>query len=137
MKRTFDTAGVNSLQEQVLSASNADRFMLIHSLMSDFVAFMLTHFDLQPSQVQYLHNMSTALKTNLSIGIADSWNNGLAVNFQKDSTSAQQRAEKKKDPPKDIILSRYNSSSDQPVVNTLLPTGYYSIRIVYRDTADS
>jgi len=133
MKRTFNTAGVFSLQQEILTADYASRLTIINFVMSDFVGFILSYFDLSPSQIQYLNNMSTALKTALSIGIADSWNNGLAVDFQKNSSSVDEE----EDTPKDIILSRYNSSSDQPVVGSLLPTGYFSIRIVYRNSAGS
>ncbi|WP_088161342.1 hypothetical protein AACH28_05290 [Sphingobacterium thalpophilum] len=133
MKRTFDQAGVNDLQQFVLATLHADRLAMINFVMSDLAGFMLTYFDLRPSQIQYLNNMSTALKTELSIGIADSWNNGLAVDFQKNSSSVDEE----EDTPKDIILSRYNSSSDLPVANSLLPTGYFSIRIVYRNAARS
>jgi len=133
MKRTFDQAGVNDLQQFVLATLHADRLAMINFVMSDLAGFMLTYFDLRPSQIQYLNNMSTALKTELSIGIADSWNNGLAVAFQKNSSSVDEE----EDTPKDIILSRYNSSSDLPVANSLLPTGYFSIRIVYRNAARS
>ncbi|ULT25733.1 hypothetical protein KUH03_01675 [Sphingobacterium sp. E70] len=131
MKRTFDQAGVNDLQEEVLTATYADRLAMINFVMSDLVGFMLAYFDLRLSQIQYLNTMSLALKTELSIGIADSWNNNLAVDFQKESSSADEE----EDTPKDIILSRYNSSSTPPVTNSLLPTGYFSIRIVYRNTA--
>jgi len=133
MKRTFDQAGVNDLQLKVLTLPYAERLPIINSVMSDFVGFMHAYFELRPSQIQYLNTMSLALKTELSIGIADSWNNGLAVDFQKNSSSVDEE----KDTPKDIILSRYNSSSDLPVANRLLPTGYFSIRIVYRHTAGS
>ena len=133
MKRTFDQAGVNDLQHVVLTATYADRLAMINFVTSDFVGFMLAYFDLRLSQIQYLNNMSTALKTELSIGIADSWNNGLAVDFQKNSSSVDEE----EDTPKDIILSRYNSSSELPVVGSLLPTGYFSIRIVYRNAARS
>lgn len=131
MKRTFDQAGVNDLQEEVLTATYADRLAMINFVMSDLVGFMLAYFDLRLSQIQYLNTMSLALKTELSIGIADSWNNNLAVDFQKESSSVDEE----EDTPKDIILSRYNSSSTPPVTNSLLPTGYFSIRIVYRNTA--
>ncbi len=133
MKRTFDQAGVNDLQQFVLATPHADRLAMINFVMSDLASFMLTYFDLRPSQIQYLNNMSTALKTELSIGIADSWNNALAVDFQKNSSSVDEE----EDTPKDIILSRYNSSSERPVANSLLPTGYFSIRIVYRNAARS
>ena len=133
MKRTFDQAGVNDLQHVVLTATYGDRLAMINFVMSDFVGFMLAYFDLRLSQIQYLNTMSLALKTELSIGIADSWNNNLAVNFQKESSSVDED----EDTPKDIILSRYNSSSDLPVVNSLLPTGYFSIRIVYRNATGS
>ena len=128
MKRTFDMPGVSDLQQEVLSSDYAQRLIIINFVMSDFVGFMLAYFELRASQIQYLSTMSTALITSLSIGIADSWNNGLAVDFQKNSSSVDEE----EDTPKDIILSRYNSSSDQPVVGSLLPTGYFSIRIVYR-----
>lgn len=133
MKRTFDQAGVNDLQQFVLATLHADRLAMINFVMSDLAGFMLTYFDLRPSQIQYLNNMSTALKTELSIGIADSWNNGLAVDFQKNSSSVDEE----EDTPKDIILSRYNSSSERPVANSLLSTGYFSIRIVYRNATGS
>lgn len=133
MKRTFDQAGVNDLQQVVLTATYADRLAMINFVMSDFVGFMLAYFDLRLSQIQYLNTMSLALKTELSIGIADSWNNNLAVDFQKESSSVDED----EDTPKDIILSRYNSSSDLPVANSLLPTGYFSIRIVYRNATGS
>lgn len=133
MKRTFDQAGVNDLQQVVLTATYADRLAMINFVMSDFVGFMLAYFDLRLSQIQYLNTMSLALKTELSIGIADSWNNNLAVDFQKESSSVDED----EDTPKDIILSRYNSSSDLPVANSLLPTGYFSIRIVYRNASGS
>jgi len=133
MKRTFDQAGVNDLQQVVLTANYADRLAMINFVMSDFEGFMLAYFDLRLSQIQYLNTMSLALKTELSIGIADSWNNNLAVDFQKESSSVDED----EDTPKDIILSRYNSSSDLPVANSLLPTGYFSIRIVYRNAARS
>ncbi|WP_367330735.1 hypothetical protein [Sphingobacterium multivorum] len=133
MKRTFDQAGVNDLQQVVLTATYADRLAMINFVMSDFVGFMLAYFDLRLSQIQYLNTMSLALKTELSIGIADSWNNNLAVDFQKVSSSVDED----EDTPKDIILSRYNSSSDLPVANSLLPTGYFSIRIVYRNATGS
>jgi len=133
MKRTFDQAGVNDLQQFVLATLHADRLAMINFVMSDLAGFMLTYFDLRPSQIQYLNNMSTALKTELSIGIADSWNNGLAVDFQKNSSSVDEE----EDTPKDIILSRYNSSSELPVANSLLSTGYFSIRIVYRNATGS
>jgi len=133
MKRTFDQAGVNDLQQVVLTATYADRLAMINVVMSDFVGFMLAYFDLRLSQIQYLNTMSLALKTELSIGIADSWNNNLAVDFQKESSSVDED----EDTPKDIILSRYNSSSDLPVANSLLPTGYFSIRIVYRNASGS
>lgn len=120
--------GVSDLQQEVLSSDYAQRLIIINFVMSDFVGFMLAYFELRASQIQYLSTMSTALITSLSIGIADSWNNGLAVDFQKNSSSVDEE----EDTPKDIILSRYNSSSDQPVVGSLLPTGYFSIRIVYR-----
>lgn len=133
MKRTFDQAGVNDLQQVVLTVTYADRLAMINFVMSDFVGFMLAYFDLRLSQIQYLNTMSLALKTELSIGIADSWNNNLAVDFQKESSSVDED----EDTPKDIILSRYNSSSDLPVANSLLPTGYFSIRIVYRNASGS
>ncbi|WP_158655585.1 hypothetical protein [Sphingobacterium sp. HMA12] len=133
MKRTFDMPGVSDLQQEVLSSDYAQRLYMINFVMSDFVGFMLAYFDLRASQIQYLNTMSTALITSLSIGIADSWNSGLAVDFQKNSSSAVE----KENTPKDIILSRYNSSSDQPIVGSLLPTGYFSIRIVYRNIAGS
>jgi len=133
MKRTFDQAGVNDLQHVVLTATYADRLAMINFVMSDFVGFMLAYFDLRLSQIQYLNTMSLALKTELSIGIADSWNNNLAVDFQKESSSVDED----EDTPKDIILSRYNSSSTAPAASNLLPTGYFSIRIVYRNTASS
>ena len=133
MKRTFDQAGVNDLQQVVLTANYADRLAMINFVMSDFEGFMLAYFDLRLSQIQYLNTMSLALKTELSIGIADSWNNNLAVDFQKESSSVDED----EDTPKDIILSRYNSSSDLPVANSLLPTGYFSIRIVYRNASGS
>lgn len=133
MKRTFDMPGVSDLQQEVLSSDYAQRLIIINFVMSDFVGFMLAYFELRASQIQYLSTMSTALITSLSIGIADSWNNGLAVDFQKNSSSVDEE----EDTPKDIILSRYNSSSDQPVVGSLLPTGYFSIRIVYRNAAGS
>ncbi len=133
MKRTFDQAGVNDLQQEVLSSNYAQRLYFINFVMSDFAGFMLAYFELRPSQIQYLSTMSTALMTSLRIGIADSWNNGQAVDFQKNSSSVDEE----EDTPKDIILSRYNSSSDLPVANSLLPTGYFSIRIVYRNATGS
>lgn len=133
MKRTFDMPGVSDLQQEVLSSDYAQRLYMINFVMSDFVGFMLAYFALRASQIQYLNTMSAALITSLSIGIADSWNNGLAVDFQKNSSSVDE----KEDTPKDIILSRYNSSSDQSVLGSLLPTGYFSIRIVYRNAAGS
>ena len=131
MKRTFDQADVNDLQQKVLALPYVERLVIIDFVMSDLVGFMLNYFELRPSQIQYLNTMSLALKTELSIGIAESWNNDLAVDFQKESSSVDEE----EDTPKDIILSRYNSSSNQPVANSLLPTGYFSIRIVYRNTA--
>ena len=131
MKRTFDQAGVDDLQQFVLTATYADRLAMINFVMSDIVGFMLTYFDLRLSQIQYLNTMSLALKTELSIGIADSWNNNLLVDFQKESSSVDED----EDTPKDIILSRYNSSSTPAVTSNLLPTGYFSIRIVYRNSA--
>lgn len=133
MKRTFDQAGVNDLQQEILSSDYTQRLHFINFLMNDFAGFMLTYFELRASQIQYLSTMSTALMTSLRIGIADSWNNGLAVDFQKNSSSVDEE----EDTPKDIILSRYNSSSDLPVANSLLPTGYFSIRIVYRNATGS
>ncbi len=131
MKRTFDQADVNDLQQKVLALPYVERLVIIEFVMSDLVGFMLNYFELRPSQIQYLNTMSLALKTELSIGIAESWNNDLAVDFQKESSSVDEE----EDTPKDIILSRYNSSSTPPVANSLLPTGYFSIRIVYRNTA--
>jgi hypothetical protein len=133
MKRTFDQSGVNDLQQTILALPYAERLVIINFVLSDFVGFMQAYFDLRLSQIQYLNTMSLALKTELSIGIADSWNNNLAVDFQKESSSTQEG----EDTPKDIILSRYNSSSTAPVANSLLPTGYFSIRIVYRNTTGS
>ncbi|RKE55371.1 hypothetical protein [Sphingobacterium detergens] len=131
MKRTFDQADVNDLQQKVLALPYVERLVIIDFVMSDLVGFMLNYFELRLSQIQYLNTMSLALKTELSIGIAESWNNDLAVDFQKESSSVDEE----EDTPKDIILSRYNSSSTPPVANSLLPTGYFSIRIVYRNTA--
>lgn len=131
MKRTFDQADVNDLQQKVLALPYVERLVIIDFVMSDLVGFMLNYFELRPSQIQYLNTMSLALKTELSIGIAESWNNDLAVDFQKESSSVDEE----EDTPKDIILSRYNSSSTPPVTSNLLPTGYFSIRIVYRNTA--
>ncbi|MDF2516626.1 MAG: hypothetical protein K0R59_1922 [Sphingobacterium sp.] len=131
MKRTFDQADVNNLQKEVLALPYAERLVIINFIMSDFVGFMMAYFELRLSQIQYLNTMSLALKTELSIGIADSWNNNLAVDFQKESSSVDEE----EDTPKDIILSRYNSSSTPAVTSNLLPTGYFSIRIVYRNSA--
>ncbi|OOG18841.1 hypothetical protein BWD42_02455 [Sphingobacterium sp. CZ-UAM] len=131
MKRTFDQADVNNLQKEVLALPYAERLVIINFIMSDFVGFMMAYFELRLSQIQYLNTMSLALKTELSIGIADSWNNTLAVDFQKESSSVDEE----EDTPKDIILSRYNSSSTPAVTSNLLPTGYFSIRIVYRNSA--
>jgi len=131
MKRTFDQAGVNDLQQKVLALPYAERLVIIDFVMGDLVGFILAYFDLRPSQIQYLNTMSLALKTELSIGIAESWNNDLPVDFQKESSSVDEE----EDTPKDIILSRYNSSSTPPVTSNLLPTGYFSIRIVYQNSA--
>jgi hypothetical protein len=67
MKRTFDQAGVNDLQQFVLATPHADRLAMINFVMSDLAGFMLAYFDLRPSQIQYLNNMSTALKPSLAL----------------------------------------------------------------------
>lgn len=122
MKRTFNNLGVAALQSEMLSCTDAERAQHIAQLLSDFSQFMSTRFELRAEQIALIDSMAPETRSLLTEGIANTWNSGQQVNFQKDSPQSG-------DEPKDIIVTDPNLLFDGEMAGEWLPI---SIWIRYR-----
>ncbi|UIR54649.1 hypothetical protein LZQ00_10215 [Sphingobacterium sp. SRCM116780] len=98
MKKSFDNAGVASLQQEFLFLSAVNQQVWIDAVRTDFPQFMLDKFNLQTTQITLINSMPTTFQDMLANGIADTWESGQAVSFQKDAAAVDKDT-------KDIIVS--------------------------------
>jgi len=132
MKQSFENAGVAHVQWQVLSLPMEERVAEIQKIRTDFTTWMLSKFSLNANQLRQLSEMSEALRNEIAEGIADSWEEGVLVNFNKDEGDDEDEDDRG---AKEIIFEKragksalLNHPDDKP-----LSTIAVSIWIRYRD----
>ncbi|KKX46925.1 MULTISPECIES: hypothetical protein [Sphingobacterium] len=83
MKKNFDNQGVNAFQIEVFSLSSIARQAIINLARTDLATLLLDNFYLDISQQVYVSSMTLQFKTELGNKIAETWEAGLHVHFQK------------------------------------------------------
>jgi hypothetical protein len=121
MKKSFNNAGVALLQAELMTAPLTDRQTQCALMRINFKQFMLDNFDLSSKQIAEIGAMSAQTEMEFGEAIANTWESGQQVNFQKDT------AETTED-PKDVILSDPNSNYASSDPDNWLPI---SIHIRY------
>ena len=84
MKQNLDNAGVAALQDHVLALLALDLLLETNLLRTDLYLYVDSRFDLSSSQQQQLQTMSPSLSTSLGQAIANSWEQGVRVDFYKE-----------------------------------------------------
>lgn len=95
MKQPFDEAGVAFVQDYVLALLAADLLLETQLLRTDFSTWMTNNFDLHLNQQLQIQSMSSTFKTALADAIANSWEQGLAVSFTKETKAEHDTPDQK------------------------------------------
>ncbi|PUV24571.1 MULTISPECIES: hypothetical protein [Sphingobacterium] len=119
MKSTFDNAGVGQFQYKFLLLPLSARATLIHSVRSNFPLFLLDNFEFSPSQQMEIQNMSAAFASEVSEGIANTWESGQSVIFQKDAKPGEGEH------VKDRVYHNPNSPTQRQAGTAWLPVSIY------------
>lgn len=130
MKKTLDNTGVANFQSELFQLTLAEQQFRISQIRINFIAFMLTYFDLHSNQIEQIGNMPDSFTSMLANAIATTWESGQPINFQKETLAKDDKPD-----VKDIIVSDANipnptdpnTTGDGPV--TIFPL---SIWIRYR-----
>lgn len=85
MNEKLDNQGVQHLQDHILSLTPALRQHECNQIRSDLVAWLRTNFDLHTNQHNQLQHMPPDLAQRLGHRIAQTWEMGDRVTFQKDT----------------------------------------------------
>lgn len=99
MKQNLDNAGVAALQDHVLALLAFDLLLETNLLRTDLYLYVDSRFDLSSSQQQQLQTMSPSLSSSLGQAIANSWEQGVRVDFYK-----EEKDEDKVPDPKEMTV---------------------------------
>ncbi|MBB2951137.1 hypothetical protein [Sphingobacterium sp. JUb56] len=129
MKKNFDNQGVNAFQIEVFSLSSIARQVIINLARTDLATLLLDNFYLDISQQLYVSSMTLQFKTELGNKIAETWEAGLHVHFQKYTPA-------KDEDIKDLIVLDpnliNNDASETDAEQSFAPRLPISITIRYR-----
>lgn len=103
MKKSFSNAGVALLQAELMAAPFTDRQTQCALIRINFKQFMLDNFQLSSKQISEINAMPVQTEMEFGEAIANTWESGQQVNFQKDTSDTAED-------PKDVILSDPNSN---------------------------
>lgn len=84
MKKNFDNMGVASFQMELFVMSIIQRQDIMNLARTDLAKLLLDYFDMSPSQQAYIGTMTPAFKMTTGNGIAETWESGQYIQFQKD-----------------------------------------------------
>ncbi|MDH5826302.1 hypothetical protein [Sphingobacterium faecium] len=84
MKKNFDNMGVASFQMELFVMSIIQRQDIMNLARTDLAKLLLDYFYLSPSQQAYIATMTPEFKMTTGIGIAETWESGQYIQFQKD-----------------------------------------------------
>lgn len=85
MKNSFNNAGVATFHHYLFLLNITDRQVVIDLARVDLGQLLLDYFDMSPSQQVYILNMTSDFKETTGTGIAETWESGQAIQFQKDT----------------------------------------------------
>ncbi|MCW2258694.1 MULTISPECIES: hypothetical protein [Sphingobacterium] len=85
MKKNFDNAGVASFHMELFLMNIVQRQDIIDLARTDLAKLLLDYFDMSPSQQAYIATMTPAFKLTTGNGIAETWESGQYIQFQKDA----------------------------------------------------
>ncbi|AIM37552.1 hypothetical protein KO02_13280 [Sphingobacterium sp. ML3W] len=84
MKKNFDNTGVVSFQTELFLMSIIQRQDMMDLARTDLAKLLLDYFYMSPSQQAYIATMTPAFKMTTGNGIAETWESGQYIQFQKD-----------------------------------------------------
>ena len=85
MKKNFNNAGVASFHMELFLMNINERQDIIDLARNDLAKLLLDYFDMSPSQQAYIAAMTPAFKLTTGNGIAETWESGQYIQFQKDA----------------------------------------------------
>ncbi len=131
MKQNFNNAGFSNVQVNVLNLSPAVRLIVTNYIRTNLDGWMLDTFEMSSDQQVQLESLSPAFKQQIADAVADSWDAGQLVLFDKQvqEVHSESRSEKS---PKDVLLEKMNGSSQNVQTQDISESQQVSIRIQYR-----
>lgn len=90
MKKNFDNQGVDAFQIELFSLSPVARQVVINLARTDIATLLLDYFDMDVKQQTYIAGMTLQFKTTVGNGIAETWESGQHINFQKFTPAANE-----------------------------------------------
>lgn len=105
-KQPFDNAGVAQVQSGVLALPTAEKLQELNEIRADLFGWMDKCFLLTPSQKEQLAALPTAFRQDIAFDVADSWEEGILIAFNK-----EEEEEDDDRGLKDLIYERKRSQS--------------------------
>ncbi|MDR2284780.1 MAG: hypothetical protein LBE37_16310 [Sphingobacterium sp.] len=131
MKQNFNNAGFSNVQANVLNLSSAVRLIVTNYIRTNLDGWMLDTFEMSTDQQVQLESLSPTFKQQIADAVADSWDSGQLVLFDKQvqESSMQNLSEKS---PKDVLIEKMSATSQNVQSQDISENQQVSIRIQYR-----
>lgn len=131
MKQNFNNPGFAIVQANVLNLAPAVRMVVTNYIRTDLDGWMLETFEMSSSQQAQLQSLSPIFKQQIADAVADSWEAGQLVLFDKQiqEDHSESRSEKS---PKDVLIEKMNRTSQNVQTQDISESQQVSIRILYR-----
>lgn len=131
MKQNFDNAGFANTQANVLNLPPAVRLVVTNRIRTDIDGWLLDTFEMSSSQQVQLEDLSPAFKQQIADAVADSWDAGQLVLFDKQVQPYKSRSGEEQT-PKDVVLEKMGITSQNVQSQAISESQQVSIRIQYR-----
>lgn len=130
MKQNFNNAGFANKQASVLNLPSAVRRVETDRIRTNIDGWMLDTFELSADQQAQLQDLSPAFKQQIADAVADSWDAGQLILFDKQAEpfSSNERKEKT---VKEVVLEKMSATSQSVRSQDMADTQQVAIRIKY------
>lgn len=130
MKQNFNNAGFANTQASVLNLPSAVRHVETDRIRTDIDGWILDTFELSTDQQTQLQDLSPAFKQQIADAVADSWDAGQLILFDKQAEpfSGNERKEKT---VKEVVLEKMSATSQSVRSQDMADTQQVAIRIKY------
>lgn len=131
MKQNFDNAGFANVQAHVLNLGPSARLVVTNHIRTDIGEWLLDTFEMSSSQQAQLADLSSTFKQQIADAVADSWDPGQLILFDKQVQPINGFSSEEQT-PKDVVLEKMGVTSQNVQSQAISESQQVSIRIQYR-----